>query len=83
MTSALRETLRCVKHRATDKILAKRFAIAVEESRNLFLLSAAAVASCFARVWPLRSVLHGSMFCDLSRRFREDCGTSCVTVYTV
>ena len=50
MRSALHRTLRCVTQQATDRILAKTFATAVEESRNLVLFSAAVVASCFARV---------------------------------
>ena len=50
MTSASRETLRCVTHRTEDEILVRQFAPAVGESLNLFLLSVAVEASCFARV---------------------------------
>ena len=57
--------MRCVKHcavqqRATGKILAIQFATAVEENRNLVLLSAAVEATCFARI--LCGVFHRVMF---------------------
>ena len=70
--------------RVMHKILAKKFATAVGESWNLVLFSAAVEASCFARVLIIvRCGTRHDVSCNLSRRFREDCGTSCVTDYTV
>ena len=82
MTSALRETLCRVALSATDKTLSIQFATEVEE--RFFLLSAAFVATCFARsLLVVRCVTQRNDSDNLSRRFREDCGTSCVTDYTV
>ena len=62
MTSALRETLRRVAYRPTDKILAEQFTSAVSESQDLVLLFAAVEASCFAGVCPLYGVSHDVLF---------------------
>ena len=51
MTSALRETLRRVTHRATDTILVEQFTSAVSESWNLVELIAAVEASGFAGIF--------------------------------
>ena len=58
VTSALRETLRRVACRATDKILAELFTSAVSESPNLVLLFAAVEASSFAGICPFYDVFH-------------------------
>ena len=62
MTSALRETLRRVAYRVTDKILAEKFTSAVSESEDLVLLFAAVEASCFTGICPFYGVLKDVMF---------------------
>ena len=86
MTSALRETLRRVTNRATDRILTKQFALTVAEGQNSVLLSAPVKSTCFARILTIvRCVtrLHVSNTRDLSRRFCVFFLISCVTDYTV
>ena len=81
VTSALCEILCRV---AMDKILAKQTASAVEESWNLILLSAAVGATRLARTLQVAlSVTQRDVSYNLSRRFQDDCGTCCVTDYTV
>ena len=58
VTTALRETLRRVAYRTTDKILAEQLTSAVSESQNLVLLFAAVEASCFAGICPFYGGLH-------------------------
>ena len=49
VTSALRETLRRVACHETNKVLARHFATAFEESWNLVLLPAGVKGTCFVR----------------------------------
>ena len=69
---------------ATDKILAKQTASAVEESWNLIRLSADVGATLLARTLQVAlCVTQRDVSYNLSRRFQEDCGTSCATDYTI
>ena len=75
VTSALRETLRRLTHRATDTSLEEQFTSAVSESWNLVLLFVAVEASCFA--WIFRFTVCYSTCCftrlvtPFSRRLRD------------
>ena len=62
VTSALRETLRRVAYRATDKILSEQFTSAVSESQDLVLLFGAVEASCFAGIFPFYGAVHDVLF---------------------
>ena len=58
VTSALRETLRRVAYRATDKTPAEQFTSAVSESQDLVLLFAVVEASRLAGSCSFCGVLH-------------------------
>ena len=79
------KTLRCVTYRTEDKILAGQFATDSScRELNLFLLSAVVEASCFVRVLSFAwCVARLNVLYYLSRRFREDSATNCMTDDTV
>ena len=79
--------MRCMKHwvviiPCNGQNLCETVSTAVGESWNLVLLSVTVEATCFANVVSVARCYTARCFIDLSRRFREDCGTSCVTDYT-
>ena len=72
-TSTLRETLRRVAYHETNKVLARDFATAFEESWNLVLLPAAVKATCCVRGLTIaRCVTRRYVSFNLSRRLKED-----------
>jgi len=83
VTSALCETLSLFVIPCNEQNLCETVSTAVKESWNLVLLSVTVEATCFAYVLPFTRCYTARCLINLSRRFREDYGTSCVTDYTI
>jgi len=80
--------MRCMKHwvviiPCNGQILCETVASVVGESWNLVLLSVTVEATCLQRFVLCALCYTAWCFIYLSRRFLEDCGTGCVTDYTV
>ena len=72
-TSTLRETLRRVAYHETNKVLARHFATAFEESWNFVLLPAGVKATCCVRGLTIaRCITRRYVSFNLSRRLKED-----------